>query len=155
MLVAEQGVGLVLVQLCRAHRSLVASALAGLHVHVGQEHVVYRWRSSRGSRSRSSPRRSASTPRRWPRCCAAWSAPASSSGNPDPADTRLQRVYLTPGGTKLVRSVIDIWTQLRPGSRPGWPRPSRRSCAVCCCRCLATSPRRGRDGLDDGYDSAK
>jgi len=45
--------------------------------------------------------------------------------------------------------------QLRPGSRPGWPRPSRRSCAVCCCRCWATSPRRGRDGLDDGYYSAK
>jgi hypothetical protein len=38
----EQGLGLLLVQLCRAHRNLVASALEALNVHVGQEHVVYR-----------------------------------------------------------------------------------------------------------------
>jgi len=38
----EQGLGLLLVQLCRAHRNLVAGALEALHVHVGQEHAVYR-----------------------------------------------------------------------------------------------------------------
>src|SRR5262245_65232897 len=38
----HEGVGLLLTQICRAHRNLVASALDEINVHVGQDHFVYR-----------------------------------------------------------------------------------------------------------------
>jgi len=38
----DSSIGLLLVQICRAHRHLVDVALNRIGVHVGQEHMVYR-----------------------------------------------------------------------------------------------------------------
>jgi MarR family transcriptional regulator, organic hydroperoxide resistance regulator len=105
----EQGLGLLLVQLCRAHRNLVASALETLNVHVGQEHVVYRLGIEQGmtqSRLTDALRVDASTVTKMLQRLERDGIVKRQS---DAADARVQRVFLTPGGARLVQPVVDIW----------------------------------------------
>jgi DNA-binding MarR family transcriptional regulator len=44
---------------------------------------------------------------------------------PDPADARVQRVYLTPGSKKLVQPVIDIWTEAEARLQTGMTEAER------------------------------
>jgi MarR family transcriptional regulator, organic hydroperoxide resistance regulator len=111
MLAAEQGVGLLLVQLCRAHRNLVASALEALHVHVGQEHIVYRLAIQHGMTQAQLAEALCVDASTVTKTLQRLERDGVVERRPDPVDARAQRVYLTPGGTQLVQPVIDIWSE--------------------------------------------
>jgi MarR family transcriptional regulator, organic hydroperoxide resistance regulator len=106
---AEQGVGLLLVQLCRAHRNLVAGALEGLHVHVGQEHVVYRLAIEQGITQAQLAEALCVDASTVTKMLQRLERDGVVERRADPEDARVQRVYLTPNGTRLVQPVVDIW----------------------------------------------
>jgi MarR family transcriptional regulator, organic hydroperoxide resistance regulator len=106
---AEQGVGLLLVQLCRAHRNLVAGALEGLHVHVGQEHVVYRLAVEQGITQAQLAEALCVDASTVTKMLQRLERDGVVERRADPEDARVQRVYLTPNGTRLVQPVVDIW----------------------------------------------
>jgi MarR family transcriptional regulator, organic hydroperoxide resistance regulator len=105
----EQGVGLLLVQLCRAHRNLVAGALEGLHVHVGQEHVVYRLAIEQGITQAQLAEALCVDASTVTKMLQRLERDGVVERRADPEDARVQRVYLTPNGTRLVQPVVDIW----------------------------------------------
>jgi MarR family transcriptional regulator, organic hydroperoxide resistance regulator len=105
----EQGVGLLLVQLCRAHRNFVAGALEGLHVHVGQEHVVYRLAIEQGITQAQLAEALCVDASTVTKMLQRLERDGVVERRADPEDARVQRVYLTPNGTRLVQPVVDIW----------------------------------------------
>jgi MarR family transcriptional regulator, organic hydroperoxide resistance regulator len=109
--VSERGLGLLLVQLCRAHRNRVASALEALHVHVGQEHVVYRLAIEQGMTQSQLADALCVDASTMTKMLQRLERDGIVQRQPDPADARVQRVFLTPGGAKLVQPVVDIWSE--------------------------------------------
>lgn len=101
---------MVLVQICRLHRNLVASELDQLKIHAGQDHVLYRLAIAEGITQSELAEA----------LCVDATTVAKTLGrlerdrlierrsNPD--DAREWRVHLTNDGRALVRPVIDIWT---------------------------------------------
>lgn len=108
---AEQGIGLLLTQICRAHRNLVASALDEISVHVGQDHFVYRLAIEEGI----------SQARLGEVLCVDASTVTKTllrlerdgvvERRTDSGDARVSRVYLTAHGRALLKPVVKIWTQ--------------------------------------------
>ncbi|MBI3971317.1 MAG: MarR family transcriptional regulator [Chloroflexi bacterium] len=107
----EHGVGLLLVQICRAHRNLVAVALEAIRVHVGQEHVVYRLAIQEGTTQSGLAEALCVDASTVTKMVLRLERDGVVERRPDPADARLQRVYLTSRGKTLVQPVIDIWSQ--------------------------------------------
>jgi MarR family transcriptional regulator, organic hydroperoxide resistance regulator len=108
---SEQGVGLLLAQICRAHRNLVASSLDQISVHVGQDHVVHRLAIEEGitqSRLAEALCVDASTVTK---TLLRLERGGVVERRADAADARIWRVYLTAHGRSLVKPVADIWTQ--------------------------------------------
>jgi len=107
----ERGVGLLLAQICRAHRNLIASALDGIRVHVGQDHFVHRLAIEEGvtqSQLADALCVDASTVTK---TLARLERDGVVERRPDAGDARVSRVYLTPRGRTLVRPVADVWAQ--------------------------------------------
>ncbi|HEV8637252.1 MAG TPA: MarR family transcriptional regulator [Chloroflexota bacterium] len=98
-------------QICRAHRNLVADALEEIHVHVGQEHVVYRLAIREGMTQSQLAEALCVDPSTVTKMLLRLERDGVVERRPDAADARIQRVYLTPRGKTLVQSVIDIWSQ--------------------------------------------
>jgi MarR family transcriptional regulator, organic hydroperoxide resistance regulator len=105
----ESGVGLLLVQLCRAHRNLVAGALEALRVHVGQEHVVYRLAIQQGLTQAQLAEALCVDASTVTKMLHRLERDGVVERRADAADARVQRVYLTAGGAALVQPVLDIW----------------------------------------------
>src|SRR5712692_7639854 len=108
----EQGIGLLLVQICRLQRNLVATALDEIHVHVGQEHLVYRLAIEEGvsqSQLADALCLDASTVTKM---LLRLERDGIVERRPDAEDARISRVYLTDHGRALVQPVIDIWGQM-------------------------------------------
>jgi DNA-binding MarR family transcriptional regulator len=107
----ERGVGLLLAQICRAHRNLVASALDEIRVHVGQDHFVHRLAIEEGvtqSQLADALCVDASTVTK---TLARLERDGVVERTPDAGDARVSRVYLTPRGRTLVRPVADVWAR--------------------------------------------
>lgn len=107
----EQGVGLLLTQICRAHRNLVAAALDEIRVHVGQDHFVHRLAIVVGvtqSQLADALCVDASTVTK---TLARLERDGVVERRPDAGDARVSRVYLTPRGRTLVRPVADVWAR--------------------------------------------
>jgi len=101
--------GLLLAQICRAHRNLVASALDQISVHVGQDHVVHRLAIEEGitqTRLAEALCVDASTVTK---TLVRLERSGVIERRPDSADARISRVYLTALGRSLVNPVADIW----------------------------------------------
>lgn len=107
----HEGIGLLLTQICRGHRNLVASALDGIKIHVGQDHFVYRLAVEDGltqSRLADALCIDASTVTK---TLVRLERDGLVERRPDTADGRVLRVHLTPRGQGLVKPVVDVWTQ--------------------------------------------
>ena len=107
----NEGVGLLLARICRAHRNLVASALDEISVHVGQDHVVYRLAIDDGitqSQLADALCVDASTVTK---TLVRLERDGVVERRPDGADARAVRVFLTPRGRGLFEPVVDIWTR--------------------------------------------
>ena len=103
--------GLLLAQICRAHRNLVASALDEIRVHVGQDHFVHRLAIEDGvtqSQLADALCVDASTVTK---TLARLERDGVIERTADAGDARVWRVYLTPRGRTLVQPVADIWAQ--------------------------------------------
>jgi DNA-binding MarR family transcriptional regulator len=106
---AEQGVGLLLAGICRAHRNLVASALDQIRVHVGQDHVLHRLAAEEGvtqSQLAEALSLNASTVTK---TLLRLERDGVVERRADARDARVSRVHLTPRGRALVGPVADIW----------------------------------------------
>lgn len=107
---SEQGIGLLFVQICRLQRNLVATALDEFHVHVGQEHLVYRLAIEEGvsqSQLAAALCLDASTVTKM---LLRLERDGIVERRSDAEDARVSRVYLTSHGRTLVQPVIDIWS---------------------------------------------
>ena len=108
----EQGLGLLLVQICRAHRNLVAAALDEISVHVGQEHVVYRLAIEEGIAQSQLAEALCLDASTVTKMLLRLERDGVVERRADPEDRRISRVYLTAHGKALVRPVADIWSHV-------------------------------------------
>lgn len=112
MTVFEQGIGLLFVQICRLQRNLVASALDDIHVHVGQEHLVYRLAIEEGVSQAQLADALCLDASTVTKMLLRLERDGVVERRPDADDARISRVYLTPHGKTLVQPVIDVWSQM-------------------------------------------
>src|SRR5262249_56657242 len=105
-----EGVGLLLAQICRAHRNLVASALDQISVHVGQDHVVHRLASEEGITQTQLAEALCVDASTVTKTLVRLERGGVIERRADAADARIWRGYLTGRGRGLVKPVADIWT---------------------------------------------
>ncbi len=108
----DNGTGLLLVQICRAHRNIVAAALDEIRVHVGQEHVVYRLAIEEGIAQVQLAEALCLDASTVTKMLIRLQRDGVIERRTDPEDARVLRVYLTPRGRALVEPVIAIWSRV-------------------------------------------
>jgi DNA-binding MarR family transcriptional regulator len=107
----DEGIGLLLTQICRAHRNLVASSLDEIKVHVGQDHVLYRLAIDEGITQAQLAGTLGVDASTVTKTLARLERDGLVERRADSSDARALRVYLTAQGRGLVEPVIDIWTR--------------------------------------------
>jgi DNA-binding MarR family transcriptional regulator len=107
----QQEIGMILVQICRAHRNLVASALDKLHIHAGQDHVLHRLAVDEGVTQAGLAEALCVDASTVTKTLARLERDGLIERRSNPGDAREWRVHLTDRGQALVRPVIDIWTE--------------------------------------------
>lgn len=112
MTIFEQGIGLLLVQIGRLQRNLVASALDDIHIHVGQEHLVYRLAIEEGVSQAHLAEALCLEASTVTKMLLRLERDGVVERRPDNEDARIMRTYLTAHGKTLVQPVIDVWTQM-------------------------------------------
>ena len=103
--------GLLLAQICRAHRNLVASSLDQISVHVGQDHVVHRLAIAEGISQTQLAEALCVDASTVTKTLVRLERSGVVERRADSADARISRVYLTALGRSLVNPVADIWTR--------------------------------------------
>ena len=106
---AEEGIGLVLTQICRAHRNRVAAALDEIRVHVGQDHFLYRLAIDEGISQAQLADALCVDASTVTKTLLRLERDGLVARRADSADTRMVRVYLTTRGRTLVKPVVAIW----------------------------------------------
>jgi len=101
--------GLLLAQICRAHRNLVASSLDQIRVHVGQDHVVHRLAIEEGITQTQLAEALCVDASTVTKTLVRLERGGVVERRADSADARISRVYLTALGRSLVNPVADIW----------------------------------------------
>jgi MarR family transcriptional regulator, organic hydroperoxide resistance regulator len=107
----DRGIGLLLTQICRAHRNRVATALDEISVHVGQDHFVYRLAIEEGitqSHLAEALSLDASTVTK---TLLRLERDGVVERRADSGDARVSRVYLTARGRALLNPVVKVWTR--------------------------------------------
>lgn len=106
---APANLGLLLVQVARAHRNRLEAALGAHGLHVGQEHAIYQL-AKRGPVRQSELAQSlfidVSTATKM---LARLERDGLIRRETDPDDARASLVSLTPRGQRLVQPVTEIW----------------------------------------------
>src|SRR5215472_2005361 len=110
--VFEQGIGMLLVQIARVQRNLVAAAFDDLDIHVGQEHLVYRLAAEEGVSQTQLAGALCLDASTVTKMLLRLERDGVVERRPDGDDARISRVYLTPQGKALVQPVLDVWRQM-------------------------------------------
>jgi MarR family transcriptional regulator, organic hydroperoxide resistance regulator len=105
-------IGPLLVQICRAQRNLAAAALDALHIHVGQENLVYRLAAEEGVSQTQLAGTLCLDASTVTKMLLRLERDGIVERRPDAEDARILRVYLTPQGKALVQPVLDVWRQM-------------------------------------------
>jgi MarR family transcriptional regulator, organic hydroperoxide resistance regulator len=105
------GVGLLLVQICRAHRNHVSAALDALGIHAGQDHTLCQVAVREGTAQSELAEALCVDPSTVTKTLARLERDGLVERHPDPADARVSRVYLTGRGRELVQPVMAIWNR--------------------------------------------
>jgi DNA-binding MarR family transcriptional regulator len=108
----EQGIGLLLVQICRLQRNLVAAELDDLKVHVGQEHMLYRLAIDEGVSQGQLADALCLDASTVTKMLLRLERDGVVERRTDAEDARISRVYLTTRGKALVQPVLDIWGRM-------------------------------------------
>jgi MarR family transcriptional regulator, organic hydroperoxide resistance regulator len=105
-------IGPLLVQICRAQRNLAAAALDALHIHVGQENLVYRLAAEEGVSQTQLAGTLCLDASTVTKMLLRLERDGVVERRADAEDARILRVYLTPHGRALVQPVLDVWNQM-------------------------------------------
>ena len=108
----EPDIGPLLVQVCRAQRNLAATALDVLHIHVGQENLVYRLAVEEGVSQTQLAGSLCLDTSTVTKMLARLERDGVIERRSDADDARILRVYLTPHGKALVQPVLDVWRKM-------------------------------------------
>ncbi len=108
----EPEIGPLLVQICRAQRNLAAAALDVIHMHVGQENLVYRLAAEEGVSQAQLAGVLCLDASTVTKMLLRLERDGVVERRPDADDARVSRVYLTPHGRALVEPVLDVWRQM-------------------------------------------
>lgn len=103
--------GLLLTQICRAHRNQVAAALDAISVYVGQDHVVYRLAVDEGITQAQLAEALCVDASTVTKTLLRLERDGVVERRADAEDARVSRVYLAPRGRALVKPVVEIWNQ--------------------------------------------
>lgn len=101
--------GLLLSQICHAHRNLVAAALDEVSIHVGQDHVVFRLAIDEGITQTQLAEALCVDTSTITKTLLRLERDGVVRRKADSGDRRTSRVYLTKRGRTLVKPVVDIW----------------------------------------------
>ena len=102
---------MLLVQICRAHRNLVSTALDTLGVHAGQDYALYQLAVREGSAQSELAEALCVDPSTVTKMLVRLERDGLIVRRSDIQDGRVSRVYLTERGTALVQPVVDIWNR--------------------------------------------
>jgi DNA-binding MarR family transcriptional regulator len=105
-------IGPLLVQICRAQRNLAAAALDAIHMHVGQENLVYRLAAEEGVSQAQLAGALCLDASTVTKMLLRLERDGVVERRADAADARILRVYLTPHGKALVGPVLEVWRQM-------------------------------------------
>ncbi len=108
----EPEIGPLLVQICRAQRTLAAAALDVIHMHVGQENLVYRLAAEEGVSQAQLAGVLCLDASTVTKMLLRLERDGVVERRPDADAARVSRVYLTPHGRALVEPVLDVWRQM-------------------------------------------
>ncbi len=108
----EPDIGPLLVQVCRAQRNRAAAALDALHIHVGQENLVYRLAVEEGVSQTQLAGALCLDASTVTKMLARLERDGVIERRSDAEDARILRVYLTAHGKALVQPVLDVWRQM-------------------------------------------
>jgi MarR family transcriptional regulator, organic hydroperoxide resistance regulator len=102
----------LLVQICRAQRNLAAAALDAIHMHVGQENLVYRLAAEEGVSQAQLAGALCLDASTVTKMLLRLERDGVVERRADAADARILRVYLTPHGKALVGPVLEVWRRM-------------------------------------------
>lgn len=108
----EPEIGPLLAQICRAQRNLAAAALDAIHMHVGQENLVYRLAAEEGVSQAQLAAVLCLDASTVTKMLLRLERDGVVERRSDAEDARISRVYLTPHGRTLVQPVLDVWRQM-------------------------------------------
>lgn len=108
----EPEIGPLLVRICRAQRNLAAAALGAIHMHVGQENLVYRLAAEEGVSQTQLAGALCLDASTVTKMLLRLERDGVVQRRSDAEDARILRVYLTPRGKTLVQPVLDVWSQM-------------------------------------------
>jgi DNA-binding MarR family transcriptional regulator len=108
----EPEIGPLLAQICRAQRNLAAVALDALHMHVGQENLVYRLAAEEGVSQAQLAGALCLDASTVMKMLLRLERDGVVERRPDADDARVSRVYLTPHGKALVEPMLDVWRHM-------------------------------------------
>jgi DNA-binding MarR family transcriptional regulator len=108
----EPEIGPLLVQICRAQRNRAAAALGAIHMHVGQENLVYRLAAEEGVSQTQLAGALCLDASTVTKMLLRLERDGVVERRSDAEDARIVRVYLTPHGKALVQPVLDVWSQV-------------------------------------------
>jgi DNA-binding MarR family transcriptional regulator len=108
----EPEIGPLLVQICRVQRNLAAAALDAIHMHVGQENLVYRLAAEEGVSQTQLAGVLCVDASTVTKMLLRLERDGVVERRPDADDARISRVYLTSQGKALVQPVLDVWRQM-------------------------------------------
>jgi DNA-binding MarR family transcriptional regulator len=128
----------LLVQICRAQRNLAAAALDAIHMHVGQENLVYRLAAEEGVSQAQLAGALCLDASTVTKMLLRLERDGVVERRADAADARILRVYLTPHGKALVGPVLEVWRQMEERITQGISEPRSCCSAACSCKSRAT-----------------
>jgi MarR family transcriptional regulator, organic hydroperoxide resistance regulator len=102
----------LLVQICRTQRNLAAAALDAIHMHVGQENLVYRLAAEEGVSQAQLAGALCLDASTVTKMLLRLERDGVVERRADAADARILRVHLTPHGKALVGPVLEVWRQM-------------------------------------------
>jgi MarR family transcriptional regulator, organic hydroperoxide resistance regulator len=128
----------LLVQICRAQRNLAAAALDAIHMHVGQENLVYRLAAEEGVSQAQLAGALCLDASTVTKMLLRLERDGVVERRADAADARILRVHLTPHGKALVGPVLEVWRQMEERITQGISEPRSCCSAACSCKSRAT-----------------
>ena len=128
----------LLVQICRAQRNLAAAALDAIHLHVGQENLVYRLAAEEGVSQAQLAGALCLDASTVTKMLLRLERDGVVERRADAADARILRVHLMPHGKALVGPVLEVWRQMEERITQGISEPRSCCSAACSCKSRAT-----------------